>query len=192
MNDIEIQKLSEENFNRNSLLSFDRHQIVNECWRKRDGEWVLLPISFVEEWGEEELIALSESILKGIREGKMIAYAAFDKGSIIGFSIIGTELFGSRNHYLPLIEFEVSYTYRGKGIGRRLFSFAASEALALGAEKLYISAHSSKESQAAYRSLGCTEAEEINVELREKEPCDVQMEYPLILLSAGKRQPMGS
>lgn len=54
MNEIEALKLSEENFNRNSLLSFDRHQIVNECWRKRDGEWVLLPISIVEEWGEEE------------------------------------------------------------------------------------------------------------------------------------------
>ena len=54
MNEIEILKLSEENFNRNSLLSVDRQQIVNECWRKRDGEWVLLPISIVEEWGEEE------------------------------------------------------------------------------------------------------------------------------------------
>lgn len=92
----------------------------------------------------------------------MIAYGAFDKGSIIGFSIIGTEFFGSRNQYLPLIEFEVSYPYRAKGIGRRLFSSAASEALTIGAEKLYISAHSSKESQAAYRSLGCTETEEIN------------------------------
>ena len=121
----------------------------------------------------------------------MIAYGAFDKGSIIGFSIIGTEFFGSRNQYLPLIEFEVSYPYRAKGIGRRLFSSAASEALTIGAEKLYISAHSSKESQAAYRSLGCTETEEINEELREKEPSDVQMEYPLILLSSCERQPMG-
>lgn len=158
---------------------------------KRDGEWGLLPVSFVEEWDEHELELLTESILEGISEGKMIAYVAFDKGSIVGFSIIGTEFFGSRNQYLPLIEFEVSYTYRGKGIGRRLFSFAASESLALGAEKLYISAHSSKESQRAYRSLGCTEAEEINEELREKEPCDVQMEYPLILLSAVEIQPMG-
>lgn len=121
----------------------------------------------------------------------MIAYGAFDKGSIIGFSIIGTEFFGSRNQYLPLIEFEVSYPYRAKGIGRRLFSSAASEALTIGAEKLYISAHSSKESQAVYHRLGCTETEEINEELREKEPSDVQMEYPLILLSSCERQPMG-
>ena len=47
------------------------------------------------------------------------------------------------------------------------------------AEKLYISAHSSKESQAAYRALGCVHAEEINAKLAQEEPCDVQMEYRL-------------
>ena len=53
------------------------------------------------------------------------------------------------------------------------------EALRLGAEKLYISSHSSKESQAAYRALGCTPAEEINAGLAEEEPFDVQLEYIL-------------
>ena len=33
--------------------------------------------------------------------------------------------------------------------------------LSLGADKLYISAHSSKESQAVYHRLGCIEAKEI-------------------------------
>ena len=46
-------------------------------------------------------------------------------------------------------------------------------------EILYISAHSSKESQAAYRALGCSFAEEINEELAAVEPFDVQMEYRL-------------
>ena len=44
---------------------------------------------------------------------------------------------------------------------------------------LYISAHPSKESQAAYRSLGCVEAEEINKAIAENEPFDIQMEYVL-------------
>ena len=48
-----------------------------------------------------------------------------------------------------------------------------------GADKLYISAHSSKESQAAYRALGCTPAEEVNEGLAAAEPYDVQMEYKL-------------
>ena len=49
----------------------------------------------------------------------------------------------------------------------------------LGASWLYISAHSAKESMAAYRALGCVEAEEINWTLAKKEPCDVQLEYRL-------------
>ncbi|MBQ3955201.1 MAG: hypothetical protein II680_04870 [Clostridia bacterium] len=56
---------------------------------------------------------------------------------------------------------------------------ACEEARRLGADKLYISAHSSKESQAAYRALGCSFAEEINEELAGAEPFDVQMEYRL-------------
>lgn len=122
---------------------------------------------------------MADSILNGIIKGKMIAYGAFDRGTVIGFSVIGTEFFGSINQYLQLIEFEVLFPYRGKGIERRLFSSASSSALSLGAEKLYISAHSSKESQTVYRKLGCIEAEEINERLRDKEPCDVQMECPL-------------
>lgn len=109
----------------------------------------------------------------------MIAYGAFDRGTVIGFSVIETVLFGSINQYLQLIEFEVSFPYRGEGIGRMHFSSASSSALFLGAEKLYISAHSSKESQAVYRRLGCIEAEEINERIKDKEPCDVQMEFPL-------------
>ena len=46
-------------------------------------------------------------------------------------------------------------------------------------DKLYISAHSSKESQAAYKAIGCVHAEEINQKLAEEEPCDVQLEYVL-------------
>ena len=38
---------------------------------------------------------------------------------------------------------------------------------------------SSKESQAAYRALGCTPAEEVNEGLAAVEPFDVQMEYRL-------------
>ncbi|MBR0125205.1 MAG: hypothetical protein IJM03_07650 [Treponema sp.] len=56
---------------------------------------------------------------------------------------------------------------------------ACKKAKEIGAKKLYISAHSSKESQAAYRRLGCTEAAEINQAIAENEPYDVQMEFVL-------------
>lgn len=59
------------------------------------------------------------------------------------------------------------------------FYQACEEARRLGADKLHISAHSSKENQAAYKALGCVHAKEINPKLAEKEPCDVQLEYVL-------------
>ena len=47
------------------------------------------------------------------------------------------------------------------------------------ASKLYISAHSARESIAAYRKYGCINAEEINEALAEKEPCGLQLEFQL-------------
>ena len=58
-------------------------------------------------------------------------------------------------------------------------AFDGEEAKQSGADKMYISAHSSKESQAAYKALGCVHAIEINRKLAEEEPCDVQLEYVL-------------
>ena len=81
--------------------------------------------------------------------------------------------------YAQLVCFQVSEEYRRQGVGRKLFSMACEEARRLGADKLYISAHSSKESQAAYRALGCSFAEEINEEVAAEEPFDIQMEYRL-------------
>ena len=66
-----------------------------------------------------------------------------------------------------------------RGIGKTVFYQACEEARRLGADKLCISAHSSKESQAAYKALGCVHAKEINPKLAEEEPCDVQLEYVL-------------
>ena len=63
--------------------------------------------------------------------------------------------------------------------GDVFFYQACEEARRLGADKLYISVHFSKESQAAYKALGCVHAKEINPKLSEKELCDVQLEYVL-------------
>ena len=48
--EIRVERLTEDNFNSHSLDSFIRHQVVTECLRNVDGNWLLLPISFVEEW----------------------------------------------------------------------------------------------------------------------------------------------
>ena len=68
---------------------------------------------------------------------------------------------------------------RGKGIGRKLMDAVKEWAKEKRAKKLYISAHSSVESQAFYRAVGCREAAEYSRPHVEKEPCDCQLELDL-------------
>lgn len=175
---IEFERLTKQNFHDNSLDTFVRHQEVTECWRNVDGEWKLLPIAFTEEWDLEKCRSIAQDISDNL-DDSIIGYGAFADGAVVGYITIGTCFFGSRNQYVQLVEFEVSEDYRGRKIGKKLFELACDAARAQKAEKLYISAHSSKESQAAYRALGCVHAQEINAKLVEEEPCDVQMEYRL-------------
>ena len=142
-----------------------------------DGEWQLLPIAFIEDWDQLRLRAEAADILRVIAAG-FLAIGAFDGESLVGFAQLGERL-GSQGQYIELVSYHVSAPYRGKGIGRRLFAAICDAARSLGAEKLYISAHSSKESQAVYRALGCVPAKEVDAKRAANEPCDVQMEYDL-------------
>ena len=174
---IEIIALTRDNFSTNSLDGFIRHQEVTECWRCVDGEWALMPIAFTEDWDLPRLREEAVDILRAIDEGRAVI-GAFDGMQVVGYAGLGERL-GSHEQYIELVSFHVSAPYRGQGIGRRLFEAICDAARAAGADKLYISAHSSKESQAAYRALGCMLAQEVDPVRVEKEPCDVQMEYVL-------------
>lgn len=178
MGSITYVKLTNENFNANSLDKFVRHQEVRECWRRINGELVLVPNNYVEDWDLRQRRKIAETIYNGI-SGSGFAYGALAENKIVGYIYMSKDFFGTAAKYIELKLFYVSEPFRCKGIGKELFKLACSEAKNIGAEKLYISAHSSKESQAAYRRLGCVEAEEINRKIAEEEPFDIQMEYCL-------------
>ena len=172
-----IKRLTRANLRADSLDGFIRHQEVNECWRFVAGEWRLCPIVFTEHWDHARLRAEAKDILHAI-DAEFPVIGAFSGDQIIGYAMLG-ELLGSQQQYMELVSFHVSAPYRGQGIGRQIFSAICDEARALGADKLYISAHSSRESQAAYCALGCIHAQEVDAAHADAEPCDVQMEYTL-------------
>ena len=174
---IEVKPLTNQNFRADSLDGFIRHQEVRECWRNVDGKWGLLPIAFTEDWDLSRLREEAADLLHSIAANIPVT-GAFAGEKLVGYVQLGERL-GSRKQYIELVSFHVSEPYRGQGIGRRLFMAACDAARMLGAEKLYISAHSSKESQAAYRALGCVHAAEVDPYRAKKEPCDIQMEYTL-------------
>jgi len=173
----EIKVLTYDNFRTDSLDGFIRHQEVTECWRCEEGEWQLQPIAFTEDWDLLRLREEAADLLRTMDEGNPVI-GAFDGEKVVGYAQLG-ECLGSRGQYIELVGFHVSEPYRGQGIGRRLFSAICDAARAAGADKLYISAHSSRESQAAYCALGCIHAQEVDAAHADAEPCDVQMEYTL-------------
>ena len=174
----QYRRLDKNNFTGHSLDDFVRHQTVTECWRKIDNDWRLVPNVFEENWSQVQCRETAEDMARHINLDQT-GFGAFDGERIIGFATVSHRIFGLTARYVQLVCFQISEEYRRQGIGRKLFSLACEEARQLGAEKLYISAHSSKESQAAYRALGCTPAEEVNEGLAAAEPFDVQMEYRL-------------
>ncbi|MGN0595830.1 MAG: GNAT family N-acetyltransferase [Ruminiclostridium sp.] len=175
---ITYSKLSKENFSENSLDNFIRHQEITEIWQKIGGSYVLVPNNFTEDWDTEKCREIARQIISGINSDGF-AYGAFSGNEIVGYIYMSREFFGSEKQYIELQLFHISEPFRRKGIGKELFRLGCIEAKAIGAKKLYISAHPSKESQAAYRSLGCVEALEINKAIAENEPFDIQMEYTL-------------
>ena len=176
--ELQYKRLDNNNFTGHSLDGFVRHQTVAACWRKTGGGWQLVTNVYEENWSQAQCRRMAEDVLHHINLDQT-GFGAFDGERIIGFATVSHRIFGAAARYVQLVCFQISEEYRRQGIGRRLFSMICEEARQLGADKLYISAHSSKESQAAYRALGCSFAEEINEKLAAAEPFDVQMEYRL-------------
>lgn len=170
---VELEELTPELFHR-----FNRHQDVKQCWRKEHGAWVLKEIAFTEEWGTKQFEFLVKCLRRTLHTGGAVI-GAFSGGTLAGFASLENELFGNRYRYLQLSSLHVTYEKRGLGIGGKLFHRICTEAKKRGGEKLYISSHSSRETQAFYRAVGCREAAEYNEHLVSEEPCDCQLEFDL-------------
>lgn len=178
MESINYRELKESEIAIELFRSFNRHQDVKKCWRKENGEWILKDIAFIEQWGLDEYRFLVECLHNTIKTGGAV-FGAFKNNSLLGFASVESQFFGSKKEYLQLSSLHTSYENRGMGIGKNLFSIVCKKAKEMGAQKLYISAHSSQETQAFYKAQGCIEATEYNEKLVEAEPCDCQLEYEL-------------
>lgn len=172
------RELKEDELNRELFGSFERHQVVNECWRFVNGRWTVKKAPFIDQWSEEDYAVLLDCLKNTVRTGGVV-YGAFWNDSLKGFASVERQLFGAGGDYMDLTSLHVSEDRRGLGIGRKLFAHAADWARDKGARKLYISGHSAVETQAFYRSIGCVEAKEPNKAHVEQEPYDCQLEFVL-------------
>lgn len=170
--------MKENEINAGLLDGFIRRQVVTKCLRRENGAWIAKNAPFIDDWAQKDREWIAAE-LKNLAGRGGLVYAAYCGGKLAGFASVSAETLGESGEYLELTNIHVTEAMRGRGIGRALFYAAAEWAKAHGAKKLYISAHSSVESQAFYRSLGCKEAEIYSTRHIEAEPFDIQMEYRL-------------
>lgn len=173
-----IETLTTENFGLHSLDDFQRHQQVTDVWRRADGGLELVRQPFTEDWDPELRRKVAARMLGNLKRG-YFGTGAFDNGALTGWTFYGNELIGEHHNYVELHMFHVSEPYRGRGIGRMLFEASLLLARNAGAQKIFISSHPAKESQAAYRALGCVPAQEFFPEAAGNEPFDIQLEFDL-------------
>jgi len=178
MNNIKYYVLTQKDINLELFSNFDRYQEVTKCWRKENNKWVVKDILFTEQWDHDNYKSLVKELKNTINTGGTV-FGVFENNILLGFASLENEFFGSKKEYLQLSALHISNEYRGRGIGKKLFELICKKANEMGAKKLYISAHSSKETIAFYKTIGCKEAVEYNKELVYKEPYDCQLEYLL-------------
>jgi ribosomal protein S18 acetylase RimI-like enzyme len=176
---INYRELKKNEIDITLFKSFNRYQEVKKCWRKENGEWVLKDISFTEQWSSTEYEYLITCLQNTVNTGGAVI-GAFENNELVGFASVESKLLGSQGEYVQLSCIHTSYENRGLGIGKKLFCLISKKAKELGAQKLYISSHSSEESHAFYKSMGCVEALEYNAKLIAEEPWDCQLEYILL------------
>lgn len=175
---LKYRTLCAEEINRELFNDFIRHQVVTKCWRKENNDWIIQNDPFIDDWSETDYQFLI-SCLKNTITSNGFVYGAFCDEKLKGFVSVESELFGDEQRYCDLSSIHISEDLRHQGIGKTLFLAAKKWAKQKGAKKLYISAHSSIESQAFYKAMGCVEAKVYDPKHVENEPYDCQLECDL-------------
>lgn len=175
---MEYRELNASEIDDALFAGFDRTQRVSQCWRCEHGRWVIRDVAFVERWGAEEISNLAMMLWRTVQTSGAV-FGAFSDGVLKGFSSVEGRPFGSDGQYLYLSCLHVSHEKRRHGIGQALFRLAVAWAKAHGATKLYISAHSSVDTQAFYLALGCVDTAEAAAPHVLAEPFARQLEFDL-------------
>ena len=108
----EFRPLTKEELVPELFRCFDRFQIVEKCWRKVEGQWVVKDVVFTERWGEEDYRFLCQCLQNTVATGGQV-WGAFLEGRLKGFASVEGPLIGSQKQYADLTSIHVSADARG-------------------------------------------------------------------------------
>ena len=175
----EFRPLTKEELVPELFRCFDRFQIVEKCWRKVEGQWVVKDVVFTERWGEEDYRFLCQCLQNTVATGGQV-WGAFLEGRLKGFASVEGPLIGSQKQYADLTSIHVSADAPGATAwGGSCSSGRRRQAAGWGPRRCTSPAPFVVESQAFYKAMGCVEATEYIPAHVEQEPCDCQLECPL-------------
>jgi len=158
------------------VWSIDRSEVIDHVYYYEKKGLVLKPEHYdLHSWPPGEAEHYTPILLDCFDRGGWF-YGLFDNDQLIGIAILESKFIGSKKDQLQLKFLHVSQTYRGQGLGKRLFELARDKAKEKGAQRLYISATPSEHTINFYRSLGCTVTQELDSELFKLEPEDIHLE----------------
>ena len=123
MKEIQYRPLGPEEITRDLFRSFERRQVVDWCWRRERGQWVIRQDPFVDQWSEADYAFLVTCLQHTLSAGGVV-FGAFCEGNLKGFASVEHNPLGSRGQYRDLTSLHVSQELRGNGLGRRLFGLA--------------------------------------------------------------------
>ena len=163
------------------IAEIDAVYPIKNAWRmnRKTGEYELKEINWTDESLPNGFEWHLDRFIKTIQDGGK-AFGCFDDDTLVGYATIGSKVFGQKERYVLLDQLFVSSHYRNKGIGRRLVVLCAEQARLFGAEKIYVCAGSSEDTISFYKKLGSRAATEIDKELFEEDPNDIQLELAIV------------
>lgn len=162
------------------LGEIDRSDYSNQVYIIKNGKLICESIEFNHPgFNSRTIQEIINEYSDLLTKGMHTFYGAFDGETLIG--IAGFEVkFRGRN--MDMYDFGplwINRESRGLGIGKKLFNISASQAKAMGAKKLYISATPVKSTVDFYIKMGCKVTDDIDIELFNAEPEDIHMEKVL-------------
>ena len=79
--------MEQKEINRELFRSFERRQVVDQCWRKEAGQWVIRRDPFIDQWSEADYAFLVTCLRRTIAEGGVV-FGAFCAGELKGFASV--------------------------------------------------------------------------------------------------------
>lgn len=172
---MEIRRVTLHKLTDDFLFTFQRYQETHKVLVEIDNRLIEKNDSFIDDWDTAKKVAIVEELRACLTAGGIVL-GAYENQALLGFANIEPTRFGHQREYIELSYLHVSREFRGRGIGKKLFEVCNEMGNKLGAQKLYIAAHPSIESQLFYKKMGCTLASYIEKDILSKEPLDIQLE----------------